>query len=452
MTISKEYSVNSLFRVLFWIFLALFTVWLYPDNDSYFWIILSLAICASCIYFIFDLKNSVSFAFSLHNILWLSILLYGLTFYIISSFINLSLLFNITDFSIKYGAFISILSISICGITLELLRPTAVRLHMIILNQFSAQPYSRQYYLALFFLIIYAYNYINTGVLFLISTESRLIITVAFESGKMWLIQYLMTGVSIAFIYEYFFSNKRKNFQFYIGIFSISFFWILYASLGSRRGLLSVVIALTFCYLARKGRRFGSRAIFCFIGICLLFGFIAVIRQNTSDSTEENALAIQLSNIFGEFIYPTFTLIDSIQYQLQPSFEFTWISNLFYFFSSVIRGEPFLFLAHSFAINVASPNSEVLGYAYLPITEGYNNFGFIGSLISTSVLLSSVIILAILFQSYSWVYLILIALSLDINRSEFASMLIQFLIVVLGFLLTAKFNFCLKIKAKSAVN
>jgi hypothetical protein len=376
---------------------------------------------------------------SLHNAIWVGFIMYAIPIYILSSLADISILFDIDLVSLSYAARLSFISISVTGVIVEIMRPWAVSLQQDAIRQIASVTGDRQFYMAILLTIIYGLNYINSGVLNLISTGNRFEIMLVFETGKMWIIQYLMTGVTIAFIYQHFQMPTVRLLSFYTGLVSILLFWALYISLGNRRGVLSVVIAAVVCYVARNIN--GKLAIATLLMVFALAGLVGVLRQDTSSVVLDQALFIGLSNFFGEFIYPGFTLVHTVELGRPVTFEFTWISMFYDFVVAQLQGQKFEFLAHRFAVEAAPSGAEIMGFAYLPITEAFQNFGAVGAAVSGAVLLASVLFLASLYRNVAWIYLILFSLTLDINRSEFVAMVFQFVLITIGFLLTTKLRF-----------
>jgi hypothetical protein len=152
----------------------------------------------------------------------------------------------------------------------------------------------------------------------------------------------------------------------------------------------------------------------------------------------DQVFLIGVSNFLGEFIYPGFTLVRTVELDQPATFEFTWLSMFYDFISAQLQGQPFAFHAHRFALEVAPPEGDIMGFAYLPITEAFQNFGAVGAAVSGAALLTSVLFLAWVFRNEPWIYLVLLSLTLDINRSEFVAMVFQFAAITGGFLLTTK--------------
>ncbi|MDE2429549.1 MAG: hypothetical protein KGM99_12520 [Burkholderiales bacterium] len=387
----------------------------------------------------YEARSGIRELMSLKNAIWLGLLIYALPIYILSATTDITLLLAMSPESLSGAARISFVSIAVTGVAVEFLRSWGMSLHRHALRQIASESSDRQYYAAAILVVIYGGNYLSTGVLNLVSSGDRFAITQAFETGKMWFIQYLMTGVTIAFIYQNFQRSTLRGANYYIGLISVFLFWALYVSLGNRRGILTVVFAASVCFVARSSN--GKRVAVWLLLIFLIGGAIGVLRQNIADASPDQFFLLGVSNFFGEFIYPGFTLVHTVELDMPASFDFTWVTMLYDFISAQLQGVPFGFLAHRFAVEVAPSGADIMGFAYLPITEAYLNFGVIAASASGVALLVTVLLLAWICKNRAWVYLILLSLALDMNRSEFAAMVFQFLIVIGGFLLTTKIGF-----------
>lgn len=436
---SETLSVGSTVRVLAWLaFLEYILLCPSLKANDVLWGAAFVAVAALHL-LICDAQRGIREMMSLHNAIWLGLIIYALPIYVLGAITDISVLLEMDQTSLDDAARLSFISIAVAGLTIELLRPWAVPLHRVALRRIADASCERQFYVAAVLAAVYGANYLTSGALDLVLTRNRFEITQAFETGKMWLIQYLMTGVTIAFIYQHFQRPTIRRRGFYIGLVSIVLFWAMYLSLGNRRGILTVVLAAAVCFVARSAN--GKRTVGILLLTFAVAGLIGILRQDTSAVVPDQAFLIGVSNFLGEFIYPGFTLVHMVELGQPPTFEFTWLSMLYEFISAQLQGQSFAFLAHRFALDVAPPGGDIMGFAYLPITEAFLNFGTFAAVLSGAVMLTSVMFLAWIFQNKAWMYLILLSLTLDMNRSEFVAMVLQFTIIAGGFLLTTKIRF-----------
>jgi hypothetical protein len=141
-----------------------------------------------------------------------------------------------------------------------------------------------------------------------------------------------------------------------------------------------------------------------------------------------------MANALGEFIYPWFTFQFEVQSDAPPSGDPIWITAALRYMSSLVGGDPYLSAAQLFAMKVHQASDYAMGYAYTPLTEAYSAFGVAGAILAGPAILLTLFV-AMKLPGKAAFFVILSALALDINRSEFFSMVIQFLIVSFGFYL-----------------
>lgn len=373
----------------------------------------------------------------LHNFVWAAFVLYSTVLYLSYSITDISYLIGMDDASVRRAARISFISVAATGAFLEVIRSKVNRLQDIAYSNISHCITTRQYWIAVLLLAFYLYNFLATDTIYLILEGNRFATTKNFETGKMWFIQYLMTGVTIAFIYQYCKRPISRNFDFYLGSISIGMFWMIYLMLGNRRGIITIALAYLACLVARTEQF--RKAINIVVIVFIFSGLIGVFRLDTSEVASENTILLTVANFIGEFIYPSYTLVETLGMHNEPTLSFTWLTMGIDYFLSLFSGEQFYFLGQRFANSISSPNSEaVMGFAYLPITESYLNFGIFGAILSGPMMLGSIFGLAWIFRKKPIVYLLLFALALDINRSEFTAMFMQLIIIAFGIIITAK--------------
>lgn len=384
-----------------------------------------------------DLRSGVRELFSLQNAVMVGLVAYAVPILVLFSLVEIPVVLDMERPSLQRAARLTYISLATAGLVSEVLRGWASKLHQYCFRRIFKDRTRRQYYVLALLVAIYASNFLRGDVLSLLGSGNRFALTLQFETGKMWLVQYLVTGATIAFIYQYGARRIARNASYYLGLYSIASFWLMYLSLGNRRGLITVILATIVCYIARRPR--GNKIIAILLLTFVIGGAIGVLRQGNTETLGDETGLVGLTNFFGEFIYPGYTLVETINQGRQPTMEFTWLSMLYKFVTAQLSGEPFAFLAHQFAIDAAPTGSDaVMGFAYLPVTEAFQAFGTVGAAFSGAALLTSVILLAYACRMRPWVYLTLLSLALDMNRSEFAAMFIQFSIIVVGFQLTRR--------------
>ncbi len=386
-----------------------------------------------------EIKTGSKSIVSLKNALLVGLLFYGIPIFLLFSVVEIPVVLDMERTTLRHAAKLTYMSLAITGIASEMLRKFSSSIHKSFIKRATEEGDQRQYFILAIMLLIYASNFVRAEVFALLGSGNRFALTQEFETGKMWFIQYLATGSTIAFIYQHAARRVNRDRNYYIGLFCVVSFWSIYLALGNRRGILSLVLAGTLCYSARTAK---SGRVFVILLVTFgIAGAIGVLRQNDGDLLADQAFLIGITNFFGEFIYPGYTLVETVSQGRQPTFEVTWVSMIYKFIVAQINNEPYLFLAHQFAADATPAGTEVLmGFAYLPITEGYKAFGTVGASLSGLGVFTTVLLLARVCKNFPSVYLILFSLVLDLNRSEFGAMLVQFFIVAIGFQLTRRFK------------
>jgi hypothetical protein len=265
-------------------------------------------------------------------------------------------------------------------------------------------------------------------------TVSRSIAAEILETGKIWLLEYVILGTSISVLYQSsksYSAYKRIPSIFVISsLFTSSSYFILQLSLGNRRELIAFLLALFACR-SLAGTRFSSKSLFLGLSFFLFsLGFVAVFRDRTSSGDS----LITAANALGEFIYPWFTFQYEVQSAAPPSGDPIWITAAFRFMSSLAGGVPYLSGAQLFAMEVGYASDYSMGYAYTPLTEAYRALGVTGAILAGPTILLT-LFFAMKLPGKSAFFVILTALALDMNRSEFFSSALQFAIVNFGFYL-----------------
>ncbi len=384
-----------------------------------------------------DLRSGVWALISLPNAVMLGLVAYAVPILVLFTLVEIPVVLDMGRTSLEHAARVTYFSLVYAGLASEIMRSWASKLHRYCMRGIASDRTRRQYYVLALLVVVYAANFLRSDVLSLLGSGNRFALTLEFETGKMWLVQYLVTGATIAFIYQYVARQLVRSSTYYLGLISILSFWFMYLILGNRRGLIAVILASTICFIARRPR--AHQVIAILLLTFMASGAIGVLRQGDVGTLGDEAWLIALTNFLGEFIYPGYTLVETIDQGRPATLDFTWISMFYKFFVAQLSGDPFTFLAHKFAVDAVPLGSDtVMGFAYLPITEAYQAFGNFGASLSGVALFTSVLSLAYIFRARAWVYLILFSLVLDMNRSEFAAMALQFSIVLFGFQLTRR--------------
>lgn len=263
---------------------------------------------------------------------------------------------------------------------------------------------------------------------------SRSLAAETLNIGKVWLLKYLILGTSISVIFHitrnHFIERRNPSSIMVISSLVTILYFLLQLSLGNRREFISIVLAALASISVAGGRIRRRYIVFALSVLFAFLGSVAVLRDTSSGGD----YLIASANAVGEFIYPWFTFQFEVQSGDRPTGDPVWITSGMRYVASVMNGTPYFSAAQLFAMNVHYASDYAMGYAYTPVTEAYKALGVPGAIIAGPAILLT-ILLSLKSPGRFAFFMILSAEALDINRSEFFSMLIQFLIVTLGFYL-----------------
>jgi len=366
---------------------------------------------------------------------WAGMVVYALPLYLFAGVTDISRVLDIPADALLAGARITLVSVFVGGAFFEVLRHAALQHHREVFALAKTSPGPVGFYWAVPLLVgLYATNYIQSGVYAVIASGDRFAVIDTFESGRMWLIQYLMTGITIAFLLDRFGSSERMSLWAMIIAAQLAVYWLLFLSLGNRRGAIAIALVVL---LLMSARGVGLRRIIAVaVAVAVLGGLIGVVRQGFGGETAGVEWLIAAANFFGEFIYPGYTLTYSIERGNPPSLELTWVTMFVEFGRAMMQGEAFLFLGQRLAEEATPVGSEnIMGFAYLPITETFVNLGPAAAMLTGSIFVMSTFI-AVRAIPYPWFYTVMFSCSLDANRGEFAGVVLQLLFTCVGYWIT----------------
>lgn len=366
--------------------------------------------------------------------------MYANIFYVFSYYTPLDLGYKFSKETINLGFFLSFISVCVFGICYELSMriPHTKFVHLIPDTALLAkrQPFPPSILLLVSLMVVlYMANIAMSGAFALLGKADRAALSNAMETGKTWLMNYMITGATLYYVYALGVTNLDKvRYKYYYGSLLI-IFWLTYLSLGNRRGLITVFVSIALM-LAFNGK-LKSRHIWVGIISFLFLAGVGTIRQVGQSSFGDIEVAYHLLNSVGEFYFPQITLLQSIESSkdlLLGSTFVTWFPD---FFLSKVNNDEFLFLAQRFALDFTPSTSEnIMGFAYLPLTEGYNNFGVTGAVVAPVAVAGIIRFMEEVFGAKSFSVFVLGALAVDINRADFGGISLQYLFIVFtGFLL-----------------
>lgn len=369
-------------------------------------------------------------------------ILYANVFYLVYSYINYNPVgFSFEKSTIDQGFFLSFTSVSFFGLLFELLNVKRIqRVSPLIsadyfLRRVQPFPYT---VVAIVSMLVIAYygSMFASGAFAMIGKADRLSLLDATETGKVWLMHYLLTGATIYYLYCFGESKlARLQNKWFVG-FVLASFWCCYFVLGNRRGILTVLLATGVVFAWKRHLRLahlvaGSAVVLVLMGI-------GIIRQGDIGLDS----VIQIIDAIGEFYFPHLTLLQAIKNSDIPHFGGTFISWLPDFIGAKLNGDSYYFLAQQFARNTAPTGTEkFMGYAYMPLTEAFINFGVAGALLAPLAIVGTFWAMEQVFGRRSLPVLTVSAMALDINRGEFGAIAMQYTFFLLSgiFLISAAF-------------
>jgi hypothetical protein len=263
----------------------------------------------------------------------------------------------------------------------------------------------------------------------ILDSADRLTVTRVLETGKIWLVQYTITALSIAVAFIVLSANKPKIFKrgrlfVFLIVAILCVYWWFYIKVGSRRELMIFLLALSVLVFARFNIKLKS-LLLVMLPLSVLVLALGAFRQDVSDSQ----MPIQefLINVFGEFVFPQFSLFYFIEESSDKGLLYggSYLMSPLYPFGSLTG---YTGLAKEFAIEYSNSG---MGYGFTPAAEGFLNFHYT-YIIFVPIIFSFILSLSFRIKGLSfWVPIVLLSFSLDFNRGEFASLFFQLLIFTL---------------------
>jgi len=446
--------------ILYWLILAVFGIAGILGHFRYSpeWILAefgSVLIISVSILFGKKYANDYLMPLGLCFIAWI---FYGNVYYLVHSFLKYDGGFTFGGNSIDIGFFMSFTSVCFFGIFFELSnllrKPIILPMTKIDLLLQHKQPYPISVIIIVGLLVaVYVANLFISGAFAMLGNVDRLTLANATETGKVWLIYYVLTGATIYYLYAKTASGLLRIANRWGLGFILTVFWCCYLLMGNRRGLLTVLLASAILFAWKH--KLKVKHFIVGVSILLILLGVGVVRQLSGAAFNSIDLEINIINAIGEFYFPHITLIQAINNSSDQFFGstfFTWLPNLI---GAKLNGENFLFLAQQFATDVAPAGAEsVMGYAYMPLTEAFINFGVAGAIFAPLLMVGTFRAIEELFGKRSLPLLVVGSMSIDINRGEFGAIVMQYLLIVTSamvFILIAYISNKIHLKPSSVV-
>lgn len=289
--------------------------------------------------------------------------------------------------------------------------------------------YNKILLVILFILLFYfSYDFYTNGILFNPSVAlkiNRLELFTEISQLKI-IIGFLTTSVFLYFIYYYkLLSTRSKLFVFLLFIYFVT----MQLSVGNRKEFVPIIVGIFWVFVNTNKIRFTLRRFFYMIFGIFLFLFLGSIRSNASSEggfSISNLAILTLSN--NEFVFPFYTLTHAVSKYLD--------GNLNLFFGSTIFFYPFLYFIpryffpdkpFSLAVQFVTDIDSSMGYAYLPVTEFFVNFGILGPFVG--FLIIGIVISKIqAFKDQRFIFIFFTMIP-DFCRGELGLFIYQFIFV-----------------------
>lgn len=210
-------------------------------------------------------------------------------------------------------------------------------------------------------------------------------------------------------------------------------FVLLQVTLGNRRDYLFLALFVIALVSTRRRASIGLRSGLLVGGGFLLFVLLGVIRQVLVDPRLALQNPLLLALRANEFVYPIQTLVYYVETGTPLRFGATYVAWPSLFIPRALwPGKPeslgLQFLLDAFG------TKEWQGFAYTPVTEAFVNFGWVGPLISMSLvgLLMHAIVRGA--RAHPIRYLVAYALLVELNRGEIGAAMYAATLIGAGFL------------------
>lgn len=277
-------------------------------------------------------------------------------------------------------------------------------------------------FIGLLLLAVYISIFIYSGVANLIGVKSRAEIVGAFEVGKVWIIQYIFACWVMVLLSQYashtgFFGKSKWFSIFCIGI--IIGFIYFYIQIGNRRELVIIAIFSLAIFSIFHKQKYIFKIFYVLFPGLIYYG---LSRSGEADAIVDRSEIDILLNLIGEFVYPNFPLINSIESHSSKLFGASYLATPFTFIPSFDLWDRPKSLALDFAASYAQ---GVMGFAYTPMGEAYINFGYFGVVIYPILLVMTIKLILIYSNKFPVFVLIPFAFAMDVARGEFSSIFVQ---------------------------
>ena len=246
---------------------------------------------------------------------------------------------------------------------------------------------------------------------------------------------FLITSVFLFFIYNY----KKLNPLIFLILILLFYYILISIAVGNRRQIIGILLGIFWKYTELKKIKFTFLKLLSFlifVTIFLVWGFIRDFKGDMSLSNfVDNGLTVN------EFSVPYYTLIETLK---NDSHTFLYGST--YFINTFLLFIPRFFYSifsidkpDTLAINFVNDNfGGGQGYAFMPVTEAYLNFGFIGPILIFMII--GFLFSLVEYKNNLIFRFLLITMSIDFCRTEISTFIYQLFFTGLIFFFFKKIN------------
>jgi hypothetical protein len=201
---------------------------------------------------------------------------------------------------------------------------------------------------------------------------------------------------------------------------SVILFVMFQLTMGNRRDFLAMFIFLIGVVMTK--RKAVIRATTVIVGFLAFMAFMAigVVRQILQDPAllgRYNPLELILTQ--NEFVTPVFTLMHYVNNLRPLRWGYTYVSAPLQFIPRAIWTDKPESLSLQF-MRDAFGSTNLIGFAYTPVTEAFLNFSWVGPFIVFAIFSILLVKLVRNADAHPGLYFILFALVVDFHRGEFA--------------------------------
>ena len=210
---------------------------------------------------------------------------------------------------------------------------------------------------------------------------------------------------------------------------SVILFVMFQLTMGNRRDYVAMFIFLIGVVMTKRHSIirattviFGSVAFGAFMAV----GIVRQILQDPALLTRYNPLELILTQ--NEFVTPIFTLVHYVTNVRPLRWGYTYISAPLQFIPRAVWPEKPESLSLQF-MRDAFGTTNLIGYAYTPVTEAFLNFSWVGPFFIFAIFSILLVKLVKNAEAYPGLYFICFALTVDFHRGEFSGIFYAMCIV-----------------------